>query len=161
MKKLLGLAILALVVSAAHARTSLGIYQGWGAFRDPKPLRCYAIAQPEEASGGKWRPFATVSTWPGQHVRGQVHFRLSYPVMPGKPVVLKIDNKQWPLTAGGADAWAINPQHDAGIVAAMRNGVYLSVNATGSKGGTFKDLYELKGIASAMDAASLGCVQRR
>ena len=81
--------------------------------------------------------------------------------MPGKPVVLKIDNKQWPLTAGGADAWAINPQHDAGIVAAMRNGVYLSVNATGIKGGTFKDLYELKGIASAMDSASLGCVQRR
>lgn len=161
MNKPVVFAILALFACAAHARTSLGIYEGWGAFRDPKPLRCYAIAQPAEASGGKWRPFATVSTWPGQRVRGQVHFRLSYPIMPGKPVILKIDNKQWPLTAGGADAWAINPQHDAGIVAAIRNGAYLSVNATGSKGGAFKDLYELKGAASAMDAASLGCVTQR
>lgn len=161
MKRLVGLASLALIATAVEARTSLGIFENWGAFRDDQPMRCYAIAQPEAASGGKWRPFATVSTWPGARVRGQVHFRLSYPVMPGKPVVLKIDNKQWPLIAGGADAWALNAQHDAGIVAAMRNGVYLSVTATGSKGGGFKDLYELKGGASAMDAASLGCAQRR
>lgn len=160
MKKALGLMTL-LLATAAQARTSLGMFEGWGAFRDDRPLRCYAIAQPEESSGGKWRPFATVSTWPGQRVRGQVHFRLSYPVMPGKPVVLRIDAKQWPLIAGTADAWAVNAQHDAGIVAAMRNGVVMSVSATGSKGGSFKEVYPLKGAASAMDAASLGCVAKR
>lgn len=140
---------------------SLGLYEDWGAFRDDRPLRCYAIAKPDRGGGGKWAPFATVSTWPGERVRGQVHFRLSFPVMTGKSVILKIDTKQWPLIAGGADAWAINAQHDAGIVAAMRNGTAMSVSATGSRGGSFKDIYLLRGAASAMDAASLGCARRR
>ena len=161
MKRAFALWCTLVVAMPAGARTALGLYEGWGAFRDERPLRCYAIVQPDEGGGGKWRPFATVSTWPGQRVRGQIHIRLSYPVMPGKPVNLKIDGRQWPLTAGGADAWAINPQHDAGIVAALRNGEWMSVTATGSKGGSFKDLYRLKGGASAMDAASIGCAPRR
>ena len=155
------LAGLLLITSPAFARDTLGIYEKWGAFRDAQPYRCYAIAQPEEPTGGKWRPFVTVSTWPGARVRGQVHIRLSYSTQPGSSATLRIDNRQWPLVVGGADAWAINPQHDAGIVAAMRSGIALSVSATGSKGGGFRDSYTLKGGASAMDAAALGCVQGR
>ncbi len=155
---ILGLALLA---SPALARDSLGIYENWGAFRDAQPFRCYAIAQPEQPTGGKWRPFATVGTWPGARVRGQIHIRLSYSTLAGSGATLRIDSRQWPLVVGGADAWAINPQHDAGIVAAMRSGTTLSVSATGSKAGRFADSYALKGAASAMDAAALGCAQGR
>jgi hypothetical protein len=152
---------LLLLAGPAFARDTLGVYENWGAFRDAQPFRCYAITQPAEPTGGKWRPFATVSTWPGARVRGQVHIRLSYSTQPGSSATLRIDARQWPLVVGGADAWAINPQHDAGIVAAMRSGTTLSVSATGSKGGRFFDSYALKGVASAMDAAALGCVRGR
>ena len=60
-----GFLILAMVASPAFAaRTSLGTFDGWGAFKDENPMRCYAIAQPVRGGGGKWQPFASVATWP-------------------------------------------------------------------------------------------------
>ena len=42
-------ALLALLLLAAPlaARESLGVYENWAAFKDPSPLRCYAIAKAE------------------------------------------------------------------------------------------------------------------
>jgi hypothetical protein len=139
--------------AAAYARDSLGVYDGWGAFRDAKPHRCYAIAAPDKGAGGngRWKPFASVAHWPDQGIRGQVHIRLSS----GNnhdALVLKIDDRTFPLVAGGADAWAPNAGVDAAIVAAMRSGHVLSVG---------RNAYTLKGAASAIDAAALGCAKSR
>jgi len=35
------------------APTALGIFDGWGAFRDPATPRCYAIASPAATIGPK------------------------------------------------------------------------------------------------------------
>jgi hypothetical protein len=43
------------VAVPAQARDALGVYEGWGAFRDARPPRCYAIAQPVRKSSGLWR----------------------------------------------------------------------------------------------------------
>jgi len=143
---------------AAQARDSLGVYGGWGAFRDTQPHRCYAIAAPDKDAGGnaRWKPFASVADWPDAGIRGQVHIRLSNAVTGkganagGVPLVLKVDDASFPLLAGGADAWAPNAAVDAAIVAAMRSGHVLSVG---------RNDYTLKGAASAIDAAALGCAR--
>jgi len=140
---------------AAQARDSLGVYGGWGAFRDAQPHRCYAIAAPDKGAGGngRWQPFASVAHWPDAGIRGQVHIRLSNAVSGrGEPLVLKVDEASFPLVAGGADAWAPNAAVDAAIVAAMRSGHVLSVG---------RNAYTLKGAASAIDAAALGCARGR
>ena len=60
------------------AKDSLGVFDDWGAFRDPGVPRCYAIAMPERRSGaGDYHAYASVGTWPRREVRGQVHVRLS------------------------------------------------------------------------------------
>jgi hypothetical protein len=152
---------LALLAGPAAARDALGVYQGWGAFRDATPRRCFAIAEPIRKGSESWRPFASVAHWPLQRVRGQIHVRLSRAVQAGAPVSLSIDGRSFPMVAGGADAWAPDPRTDAAIVAAMRSGQRMSIMAIGAPAGRFVDTYMLKGAATAIDAAALGCAKGR
>lgn len=154
-----GFWIVGMMLSHAYARDSLGVFGGWGAFRDPTIPRCYAIAEPSRTSAGKagWRAFASVGTWPKQRTRGQIHIRLSRATKAGAKVYLSIGERRFALVAGKADAWAQDARMDAGIVAAMRSSTTMSVESTNANGHRFSDLYELKGAATAMDAAALGC----
>jgi hypothetical protein len=151
------LAALLLASPALAARTSLGTFDGWGAFRDDNPARCYAIAQPVRGGGGKWRPFASVATWPQARVRGQLHIRLGREKLASAPVTLTIGDRRFPMVAGGADVWALDPRLDAAIVAAMRSAPSMSVATRAATGAGFAETYGLKGAATAMDAAALGC----
>ena len=75
MRLALPLILLALAVPAAAQREALGVFGGWGAFRDAG--RCYAIAAPVEALPAQgWRPFLSVGHWPGRG-GGQLFVRLS------------------------------------------------------------------------------------
>jgi len=38
--------LIAAFATPAQARDSLGVFESWGAFRDPSVPRCYAIAEP-------------------------------------------------------------------------------------------------------------------
>lgn len=152
---------LLLVSGTAAARDALGVYQGWGAFRDSAPLRCFAIAEPIRKARGGWRPFASVAHWPLQRVRGQIHIRMSLTIRPGSSVSLNIDGRRFSMVAGSADAWAADPRTDAAIVAAMRSGQRMTITADSGTTGRFADSYRLKGAATAIDAAALGCARGR
>jgi len=153
-------AMLALPAGVA-ARDVLGVFQRWGAFRDAGQGRCFAIAQP--LAGGweasPWRPFAAVGYWPRQSVRGQLHIRLSHQLADGTGATLGIGERRFALAGGGADVWAADRRADAAIVAAMRSGRLMSVSGRAKAGGTFTDRYALRGAATAIDAAALGCAR--
>ena len=150
---------LLLIASAAQARDSLGVFEGWGAFRDAQPFRCYAIAEPVRGGGGKWRPFASIAHWPSEAVRGQIHIRLSREKRSDARIILSIDDRRIRLVGGGADAWAANPRADAAIIAAIRSGRSMSIASVAATGGGFADTYALRGAATAIDAAALGCAR--
>ncbi len=146
---------------AGEQRESLGIFDRWGAFRDPSPKRCYAISAPVRAGGGgRWRPFVGIGTWPQQGQRGQLHIRLSRERDPRARVTLSVGERRFELVAGNADAWAADARTDVAIVAAIRSGRSLSVETLGKGGQPFADVYALRGAATAIDAAALGCVAR-
>ncbi|MFS0738232.1 hypothetical protein ABC347_14405 [Sphingomonas sp. 1P06PA] len=146
---------------ASAARESLGVFDGWGSFRDDRPTRCFAVAEPVvRRGGGDWRPFASISFWPARAVRGQIHIRLRRAKLPGAPVTLAIGDRRFALIGGGGDAWAPDPRTDATIVAAMRSGTSLSVETRARDGRAFVDAYRLRGAATAIDAAALGCARR-
>jgi hypothetical protein len=65
------------------------------------------------------------------------------------------------MVAGSADAWAPDPRTDAAIVAAMRSGQRMSISAISGNGSRLVDTYMLKGAATAIDAAALGCARGR
>lgn len=156
----LALVTLALVVAAPlAARDSLGVFDGWAAFRDASPKRCYAIAKPQ--GNGPAGASASVATWPDRKVRGQVHFVLSRAVADTAPVRLRIAGRDFALIAKGRNAWAADARMDAAIIAALRSASTMTVSANSNQGRRFTDRYALTGAATAIDAATIGCASRR
>ena len=156
---LLALTLAAMAAPVAAAKTTIGIYQGWGAFRDTDPARCYAIARPiaaEGRSGG----FASVGTWPGRGLRNSLYLRLSRERDRSAGVTLSVGDRRFVLVATGVDAWATDAPSDRALVAAIRGGRSLSVEAVGVGGRPFADVYALDGAATAIDAAVLACAGR-
>lgn len=155
------LALTALLLIAAMplvARESLGVYDGWAAFKDDKPQRCYAITK---AQGTPPAPaYATISHWPARQVRGAVHIVLSRDVAAKGKVRLAVGDKRFTLVAKGRNAWAHDAGDDAAIIAALRSASRMSVSASSAKGSAFTDRYTLAGAATAIDAATVGCAKR-
>ena len=159
-RSMLALAMVAMLASPALARSSLGIFDDWGAFRDPRLPRCYAISKGERSKGAReFTPYATVGTWPKRKIRNQVHLRTSRRLAADPKVVLRVGGDSYTLIAGEADAWAVDKRMDAAIVATMRAGSRMSVSATDRGGNRFTDRYSLSGVATAIDAATISCAK--
>lgn len=153
------IAALTLLLAAVQGegRESLGVFDSWGAFRDAAPQRCYAISQPPQ--GRREGAFASIASWPRTGARNQLHIRLSRPRDPRAKVTLSVGERRFELMAGPSDAWAPDVRTDAAIVAAMRSSRSMSVESLARGGGAFADVYALKGAATAIDAAALGCAR--
>ena len=151
-----------LLSDPALARDALGMFGGWGAFRDAETPRCYAIAMAAPSAKQRtFQPYADVAWWPRAGVRGQVHFRLSRPMQPGSAVTVSIGGNRIALTGGGADAWAPDKRGDAAIIAALRSAGQMTVSARDTSGGGFSNTWDLQGAATAIDAATVGCAGLR
>ena len=146
-----------LLATPAAARDNLGMFETWGAFRDARPPRCFAIAAPVRATArdAQWRPFASVAVWPALNQRNELHIRLRRAVPKGSRATLTIGRARFPLIAGGADAWSPDARTDAAIAAAMRSAERMTISAAGTS-----DTSTLRGAATAIDAATLGCARR-
>ncbi|MFD1788378.1 hypothetical protein ACFSC3_12425 [Sphingomonas floccifaciens] len=148
-----------LAQAALPGRQEIGIYAGWGAFRDAAPARCFAIAEPL-GRPRPTRPFASIATWPGAGLRHQLHVHLSRPRADGAKVTLSIGQRRFDLLAGPTDAWSPDAATDTAIVAAMRGGRSMSVETRGRNRRPIVDVYALQGAATAIDAAAVGCARR-
>ncbi len=158
MRPLPAILFLCAATAARADPQTLGAYGNWAAFRAEG--RCYAITQPWQAPAAQgWQPFASVGQWPGRG--GQLHIRLSREKRQGSAVLLRIDGRAFQLIGGGRDAWAPDARADAEIQTAMRTGIDLAVETRATDGLLVRDLYRLRGAATAMDAAAIACAPRR
>jgi hypothetical protein len=146
----------------ALARDGLGVFDSWGAFRDPQVPRCYAIAMAQPSTlAREYQPYADVGTWPVKALRNQVHFRLSRRIQPGARIALALGGQRFQLTGGGGDAWPADARMNAAIIAAMRSAGSMTVASRDAAGRSFSNTYPLAGAASAIDAAAVGCATIR
>lgn len=146
----------------AVAKDSLGIFNSWGAFRDPEIPRCYAIAESEEITGkAERKSFATVGFWPSRMIRRQFHVRLSRDRSTNSRLMVSIAGRRFQLTASRSDGWSQDKRMDAAIIAAIRSATSMTVESVGRDGKPIVDAYRLRGAATAIDAASLGCSRLR
>ena len=161
-------AFLFLIAAAAPAmafaapRTALGIFDGWGAFREPQTPRCYALAAPSATIGRpQIKAYASVGYWPKSRIRGQFYIRLSKDRGAGRELRLTVGSRRFILTGNGVHGWASDARMDAAIIAAMRAAPSMSVESSTATGGAIADTYRLRGAATAIDAAALGCANIR
>jgi hypothetical protein len=159
-RPLLVAVLIALAATPVAAKDSLGMFESWGAFRDPTIPRCYAVAMPKASRTARdYQPFASIGTWPKRAVRGQVHLRLSRKLAGRSTIRLNVGGRHFTLTGGGGDAWAQDKAMDAEIVAEMRSSPLMTVSSVDARGRRFSDTYLLEGAATAMDAATIGCAR--
>jgi hypothetical protein len=147
--------VLALLAMPLLAKDRLGAYQAWAAFKDAEVPRCYAIGSPEESSGQGG--YVSISFLPKRGVTHQVYVRLSRSRGADSGITLTVGGRRFRLTADGNGGWAKDRAMDLAIIAAMRSSQSLSVQSRGVNGGNIIDAYALRGAASAIDAAALGC----
>lgn len=158
---LLGLAMSVISVPVI-AKDSLGIFNSWGAFRDSEIPRCYAIAESEEITGKAQRKsFATIGFWPRRKIRRQFHVRLSRDRSTNSRLIVSIAGRRFQLTASRFDGWSQDKRMDAAIISAIRSATSMTVESVGRNGKPIVDAYRLRGAATAIDAASLGCSRLR
>jgi hypothetical protein len=144
------------------AKDSLGIFNSWGAFRDPEVPRCYAIAESEDIHGkAERKSFASIGFWPNRKIRRQFHVRLSRDRSSNSRVIVSIAGRRFQLTANRYDGWSQDKRMDAAIIAAIRSSTSMTVESVGRDGKSIVDAYRLRGAATAIDAASLGCSRLR
>ena len=146
---------LAALATAAQARDALGVFEAWGAFRDPATPRCYAIAEPDRASSGGF--YATVSYWPRDRVRSQIFVRFPRAVT---RATLSVGGRQFPLVVRERGGWTADTRSDAMIVAAMRSAPRMEAIGRDADGTRMVGNWRLRGAATAIDAAALGCAGR-
>lgn len=149
------LATLAMSAPALAAPQAISVHSGWGAFRDGK--RCYAIAEAEPTTMQRdLEPFASVSLAPDAPA---LQLRLSRLIRPGSAVTLQIGNRRFRLSAEGATATSrdVDRGGSQAIVAALREAETMVVHARDTRSRYFRDIYELKGAPTAMDAALVVC----
>ncbi len=140
------------------AKDSLGIFNSWGAFRDLNVPRCYALAESEEITGkAERKSYASVGFWPKRNIRAQFHVRLSRDRSSNSRVMVGIGGRRFQLTANRSDGWSQDKRMDAAIIAALRSANSMTIESTGRNGKPIVDAYLLRGAATAIDAASLGC----
>lgn len=147
-----------LLPAPAIAKDSLGIFNGWGAFRDADIPRCYAIAESEEITGkAERKSYASIGFWPNRKIRRQFHARLSRERSTNSRVIVSIAGRRFRLTANTTDAWSQDKRMDAALVAAIRSAKTMTIESVGRDGRPIVDAYLLRGAATAIDAATLGC----
>lgn len=155
-------AVCAAFATPAIAKDSLGIFNSWGAFRDAEIPRCYAIAESEDITGkAERKSYVSVGFWPNRKIRRQFHVRLSRDRSSNSRVIASIGGRRFRLTASTSDAWSQDKRMDAALVAAIRSAKSMTIESIGRDGKPIVDAYLLRGAATAIDAASLGCSRLR
>ena len=146
----------------AAPRTALGIFDGWGAFREAAAPRCFAIATPAATIGTPTtRAYASIGYWPKSRIRGQFYVRLSKERSARRELRLTVGSRRFILTGNGVHGWASDARMDAAIIAAIRSAPSMSIESSTPAGGAIADTYRLRGAATAIDAAALGCANIR
>lgn len=145
----------------ASERKTLGVYGNWAAFRDDDEPRCYAIAKPFSTHGTpQFKSYASIGYWPNSRIFGQFYVRLSKPLGKGRELRLTVGERRFILRGNAMHGWAGDPRMDAAILTALRSSENMRVHGTTESGGTINDIYELRGAATAADAAALGCARQ-
>jgi hypothetical protein len=88
---------------------------------------------------------------------GEFHARLRRMPRPRTSIMLKAAGQPFLLVARGDWAWSSGPMQEQAIMAAVRGGGWMSIEARDTAGRRFTDYYALDGAATAIDAAAARC----
>ncbi len=146
---------------ASTAPTRIQQFQAWGAYsyKSGASTVCYVLSVPTEkkpAGIDHGDNFFIVSQRPGQNISYEPQAMMGYTVKENSKIDVVIDNKTFVMFTKDKAGWVENAAQEPALVAAMKGGHSMTVNATSRKGTATSYSYSLSGISAALKQVE-GC----
>lgn len=142
---------------------SLGNFGGWKAlsFEEAGKKTCYLLGHPGRAAPAEMRHgdvFVMVTHRPVDNVVGEVSFFTGYRFQKGSDVMARVDkNDPLALFTEQESAWNYSTENDNKLVAWMRKGSSLAIEATTTRDIKAQYAFGLSGFGKAMDVIDKAC----
>jgi invasion protein IalB len=156
-------AVAALCCTPALAENAklLQKYSDWSAYSAPGGAKvCFAVTQPKDQKpkNVKRDPvYFYVSAWPGDQVTNEISVKMGYPFKPGTTGTLTIGSQKFDLFTKDEGAFVEKTETEADIVAALRKGSTMKIDAKSARGTPTSDTYSLSGVSDALDRIAKEC----
>jgi hypothetical protein len=153
-----GLFFLLLAVPAlAQSATKIGQHNAWGtySYQAKGGKVCYVLTVPTDkkpAGLDHGDIFFFVSQKPGQNVSYEPQFIAGYDLQQNSKVTVSVGNKSYSMFTRGKSAWMENAAEEPQLIAAMKAGHEMKVEAKSSRGNPTSYVFSLKGISAALDS---------
>ncbi|TPI26956.1 hypothetical protein FJ414_29385 [Mesorhizobium sp. B3-1-6] len=152
---------LVLVASAvpvlAQQATKIGQHNAWGtySYQSAAGKVCYVLTVPTDkqpATLDHGDMFFFVSQRPGQQVSYEPQFIAGYNFQEGSKATITIDKKSFSMFTRGKSAWVENAAEEPVLIAAMKTGSDMKVQAKSGRGNPTSYVFSLKGISAALSS---------
>jgi Invasion associated locus B (IalB) protein len=142
-------------VASAQSPTRIQQFNAWGAYSYAagNGKVCYVLSVPTDkqpASVDHGDIFFLVTQRPGQNISYEPQAMMGYTLQDKSKVQVTIDAKTFTLFTKDKSAWVENAAEEPALVAAMKTGKAMTVNAKSRKGTATSYSYSLSGISAAL-----------
>ncbi|MEX0956582.1 MAG: invasion associated locus B family protein [Rhizobiaceae bacterium] len=143
----------------AQTATKIGQNHAWGtySYQSNSGKVCYVLSVPtaRQPSGlDHGDIFFFVSQKPGQNIAYEPQFIAAYNFRENSKVKLTIDDKSFSMFTKGNSAWLENAAEEPQLVALMKAGTRMKIDATSGRGNPTSYDFSLSGITAALDSIS-------
>ena len=152
-----GLVLLAATPALAQQATKIGQHNAWGtySYQAANGKVCYVLTvptdkQPPTLDHGDM--FFFVSQRPGQQVSYEPQFIAGYNFQENSKVTVSVGDKSFTMFNRGKSAWVENAAEEPVLIAAMKGGTDMKVQAKSGRGNATNYVFSLKGISAALSS---------
>ena len=146
---------LAAVPALAQSATKMSQHDAWAtySYHATNGKVCYVLTvpttkQPQTLDHGDM--FFFVSQRPGQSVSYEPQFIAGYTMQENSKVSVTIGDKSFSMFTRGKSAWVENAAEEPALIAAMKGGSEMKVQAKSGRGNGTSYTFSLKGISAAL-----------
>ncbi len=139
----------------AQQATKIGQHNAWGtySYQASNGKVCYVLTvptdkQPTTLDHGDM--FFFVSQRPGQQVSYEPQFIAGYNFQENSKVTVSVGDKSFTMFTRGKSAWVENAAEEPVLIAAMKGGADMKVQAKSGRGNATSYVFSLKGISAAL-----------
>jgi len=157
--------LLVMLAGQAHAQSArkMAEHGDWAtySYQAQSGKVCYVLTVPkpksmQPASVDHGDMFFFVSQRPGQAVSFEPQFIAGYALREGSKVSVTVGNKKFTMFTKGKSAWVENAAEEPQLIAAMKGGDAMQVQAQSGRGTKTSYSFSLKGISAALESIA-GC----
>jgi len=156
-----GLAFAA-VPAAAQEMTTAGTFGDWSLLTDSAtpPEFCFITSEPKSTTpkgASRQPPRAYISAWRKDGIKGEVSFRMGFPVKRSGEGMATVAPTGFKLFGAGDKAFVSDATQELKLVEAMRKGDQLTIEITSERGTVVTDTYSLTGVGQALQKLKETC----